>query len=228
MGPAPMISTRSARANPVRCTPCRTQESGSTKAADVKGSAPTLKTAFSGAAASSAMPPGRVTPTPFQFAQKFWRFDRQAGQLSQAMFGSTATWSPMAKRVTFSPIFFTIPENSCPGMTGYVPRYSPWKMWTSVPQIPLALTWISTSCSPMTGSGTVFTTMLPGFSMTAAFMSACSFLLPSQPFTAPSVSPFTRAFCVIHPRMMAGRTAIVVDAESCATNIPCCSRNRAR
>jgi len=83
------------------------------------------KTAFSGTQTCSAIPPGRVTPTPFQLSQKFCRLERHAGQLLHAMFGSTATLSPGRKRLTSAPTADTVPANSCPGVMGYVPRYSP-------------------------------------------------------------------------------------------------------
>ena len=40
----------------------------------------------------------------------------------------------------------------------------------SVPQMPVSFTRMSTSSSPMRGTGTCFTAMTPGFSKTAAFM----------------------------------------------------------
>ena len=75
-------------------------------------------TVFSGATTYSAMAPGWSTPTARQFRQKFCRFSRQAGQLSQAMFGSTATRSPTSNRVTSEPIAVMTPANSCPGIIG--------------------------------------------------------------------------------------------------------------
>ena len=46
------------------------------------------------------------------------------------------------------------------------------------------------------------------------------------PFVEPSVKPFTRDFCVNQPKMTGGKTTMREAAESCARNIPCCSRKR--
>ena len=78
------------------------------------------------------------------------------------MLGSMATRSPGLKRVTALPMDSMIPENSCPGMMGYSPMYSPQRMWMSVPHIPEAITLISTSFSAGVGVGVSMISILLG------------------------------------------------------------------
>src|SRR5919108_1112692 len=127
-----------------------------------------------GTATYSAKAPFTVSPIAFQFAHRFPRPLRHARQWPQNSDGSTATLSPSRQSSgTPSPCATTRPANSWPGMIGYgVGGNSPSAMCTSVPQMPQAPTWITSSPWPGAGSAASVTSSFPGASqITARIMS---------------------------------------------------------
>ena len=64
---------------------------------------------------------------------------RHAGHSPHQSRGITVTRSPGDQPVTPSPTAETVPDISCPSTAGTVTRASiaPWKMWRSVPQMPV-------------------------------------------------------------------------------------------
>ena len=81
----------------------------------------------------------------------------------------TRSWG--AKPATAAPVSTMTPEASWPMMTGGTRRpVLPSMPWTSEPQIPQAITFMSTSAGPISGSGTSVNVNRLYFSKTRAFM----------------------------------------------------------
>jgi hypothetical protein len=106
----------------------------------------------------SAKEPGRCTPTPTVLRQRWPRPARQLRQKPQTTCPSPDTRSPGRKRVTAAPVSAIRPKNSWPTTIGtgtvaaaQAPQF---QMCTSVPQIALFATLISTSFGPGSGTGT--------------------------------------------------------------------------
>ena len=94
-------------------------------------------------------------------------------------------------------------------------------MWTSVPQMPLAMTFTTTRpAASARGASTSRTLMASGFSMIAAVIPP-SCPPCAHPFTAPMVRPFTRDRWASQPRTIGGRTTRVEMAHSLAQKSPC-------
>ena len=103
----------------------------------------------------SANAPGRFTPIPLVSLQRCRRPARQLRQRPQTTCPSPLTISPTWKSLTFEPTSTISPTNSCPTTigTGIVcfAQASQVSMCTSVPQIPVRSTLISTSLIPIRG-----------------------------------------------------------------------------
>ncbi len=111
-----------------------------------------------GSARYSANAPGRFTPMPLVSLQRCRRPARQFRQRPQTTCPSPLTTSPTWKSVTFEPTSTISPTNSCPTTigTGIVcfAQASHASMCTSVPQMPVRKTLMSTSLIPIRGTGT--------------------------------------------------------------------------
>ena len=95
----------------------------------------------------------------------------QLSQKPQEATKATTTRSPTCTLVTSSPIFSTMPADSCPRTAGVAIGYLPSMKWRSEWQTPVALVRIRTSLAR--GSSTSMSSMTRGWStpyMTAAFM----------------------------------------------------------
>ena len=105
------------------------------------------------------------------FSHRLTRPRRQGSHDMQGVFGSQVTRVPRGT-ATPAPTAVTIPENSCPSVTGGVQGNSPWKRCRSVPQIPAASTRICTSPGPGSGIGISLSLRSPGPKSLMAFMLA--------------------------------------------------------
>ena len=120
-----MTSTRSPATGAPMSTPCSVQASGSQKApCSGSRSAGSAAAFFAGNTANSAKPPSRWMPVATLRAQRFTRPRRQASQTPHQSFGSQATRAPSGSS-TPAPRPTTIPQNSCPSVTGGAEGNSP-------------------------------------------------------------------------------------------------------
>src|ERR1700722_7378215 len=106
----------------------------------------------------SANAPGRLTPTPLVSLHRCLRPARQLRHRPQTTCPSPLTISPTRKSLTFEPTSTISPTNSCPTTIGtgivFCAQASHTSICTSVPQIPVRNTLISTSLIPIRGNGT--------------------------------------------------------------------------
>ena len=123
----------------------------------------------------SAKAPGLLTPMPLVSLQRWRRPARQFLHLPQTICPSAETRSPISTSCTSLPIAATSPTNSCPVTkgTGTVrcDHSSQLYICISVPQMDVFLTFIRTSCIPISGTGTS-SIQMPGsaYFLTNAFM----------------------------------------------------------
>ena len=128
-----------------------------------------------GSAIYSANAPGRFTPTPLVFAQRWRRPARQFRQRPHTTWPSPLTSCPGKKSTTFDPTSTISPMNSWPitigtGMVRWA-QSSHFKMWISVPQIDAFFTRTRTSLIPISGTDTS-SSQSPGsgLALTSAFI----------------------------------------------------------
>ena len=155
MTPPPSTTTDEPGLISARSMPCRQQPSGSQNAPCVGlRSAGSMKACFCGRTTYSAKPPSRWMPMALRLLQRLTRPAWQWGHRPQAMLGSPVTRSPTAKPETAPPTASTMPENSCPSVTGGVQGNSPWNRCRSVPQTPQASIRTRSSSGPGAGLST--------------------------------------------------------------------------
>ncbi len=147
----------------------RQQETGSQKAPCSGSSEAGSSVACpSGTSTYSAKPPSRWTPMALRFSQRLGRPLRHCRQRPQEMLGSPVIRAPGRKPCTSAPTASTMPENSCPSVTGQAVGNSPLNMCRSEPQTPQASTRTRRSPGPGTGRATSSTIIRPGVSSLAA------------------------------------------------------------
>ena len=158
IGPAPVTSTSSPTQSKLSAV-CTAFPNGSNIAATSSGiSSGIATTLLSGIQTYSAKLPGRCTPTPSVLRQRCPRPARQLRQKPQTICPSPDTRSPRLNRVTAAPVSAIRPTNSWPTTMGTgtvaAAQASQFQMCTSVPQMALFVTLISTSFGPGSGTGT--------------------------------------------------------------------------
>ncbi len=158
IGPAPVISTSSPKTSNCRAV-CTALPNGSKMAWTSRGMLGSWAHTFViGSDRYSANAPGRFTPIPLVSLQRWRRPARQLRHRPQTTCPSPLTISPTWKSLTFEPASTISPTNSCPTTIGTgIVRFaqaSHASMCTSVPQIPVRNTLISTSLIPIRGTGT--------------------------------------------------------------------------
>ena len=158
IGPAPVISTSSPSTSNCRAV-CTALPNGSKIACTSRGMFGSwAQTLVIGSARYSANAPGRLTPMPLVSLQRCRRPARQLRHRPQTTCPSPLTISPTWKSLTFEPTSTIWPTNSWPTTIGtgivFFAQASQVSMCTSVPQIPVRSTLISTSLIPIRGTGT--------------------------------------------------------------------------